>query len=363
MLIPYFQTILAVLRSNLHRLSRPYKLTLALTYRCNFHCRACLTWQRPPVAEMTIEDIRKFFQRQNYFSWVDLTGGEITLRSDLPEIIEAVTENSRRLVLLHFPTNGFLPERAVRAARAAKRRPGLKFVVTVSLDGPPAVHDRLKGKKGSWERALETFAALRREKGVEAFLGMTLQRENLDLRRETIAAVQKRIPTIRAADFHYNLAHISFFYNNLKLDPTPGPSAAAVFDDLAAGYRLILSPRKFLERSYLKGARGFVASGLCPIPCQSLSSSCFIDPTWNVYPCTGYDRLLGNLRDVDFDLDRIWNSPATVSIRDEIVNGRCPQCWTPCEAYQTILGNLFRRRLPGRAGRSARCFTPEQVQK
>ncbi len=83
---------------------------------------------------------------------------------------------------------------AVRAVQAVKRRPGLKIVVTVSLDGPPEVHDRLKGKKGSWERALETFAALRREKGVEVFLGMTLQRENIDLRHDTIAAVREHIP-------------------------------------------------------------------------------------------------------------------------------------------------------------------------
>ncbi|MEA1929010.1 MAG: radical SAM protein, partial [Candidatus Auribacterota bacterium] len=201
MLITYIQTILAILGSNLHRLSHPYKLTLALTYHCNFHCRTCLTWQRPPAEEMTLEDIGRFFQKQNYFSWVDLTGGEITLRSDLPEIIETITKNSRRLVLLHFPTNGSLPEMAIRAVRAVKRRPGLKVIVTVSLDGPLEIHDHLKGIKGSWEQALETFTALRREKGVEVFLGMTLQRENIDLRQDTIAAVRERIPTIRASDF------------------------------------------------------------------------------------------------------------------------------------------------------------------
>ena len=361
MLTAYIQTILSILGSNLRRLSHPYKLTMALTYRCNFHCRACLTWQRPPAEEMTLEDIRKFFQRQNYFSWVDLTGGEITLRSDLPEIIETITKNSHRLILLHFPTNGSRPEMAVRAVQAVKRRPGLKIVVTVSLDGPPEVHDRLKGKKGSWERALETFAALRREKGVEVFLGMTLQRENIDLRHDTIAAVRKHIPDIRADDFHYNLAHISFFYDNLKLDPTPGPAAAAVLADLITGYRLFPGPRKYLERSYLKDACRFVANGLCPMPCLSLSSSCFIDPAWKVYPCTGYDRLLGNLREEDFDLGRIWRKPETVLIQDEIINGRCPQCWTPCEAYQSIMGNLFRRLLPGKVGRAARRFAPKQI--
>ncbi len=357
----YIKSALAILRSNRERLSQPYKLTLALTYRCNLRCQSCLTWKRPPAREMTLEEIRWFFQRQRRFSWVDLTGGEITLRPDLPEIIEAVVENSPRLILLHFPTNGFLTEKVLQAARAGSGRWGLKRVITVSMDGPPDVHNRLKGKKDSWENALETFAALRREKGVEAFLGMTLQRDNIELRRQTLAAVRDRLPDIRPRDFHYNLAHRSFFYDNLELDPVPDPDIAlSELRNLIAGSRPLPGPRKFLERAYLKGAVKFAAEGICPLPCQAISSSCFIDPAWNVYPCTGYDRRLGNIREAAFDLGRIWNDPKTVSLREEIINGKCPQCWTPCEAYQSILGNLFRRRLPGRARKSARRFAPKE---
>jgi MoaA/NifB/PqqE/SkfB family radical SAM enzyme len=344
----YLKSALAILRSNRERLPQPYKLTLALTYRCNLRCQSCLTWKRPTVGEMTLGEIRRFFQRQSHFSWVDLTGGETTLRPDLCDIIETVVENSPQLILLHFPTNGFLPEKALRAARAGSGRLGLKRVITVSVDGPPNIHNRLKGTKGSWERALETFAALRREKGIEVFLGMTLQRDNIELRRQTLAAVRERLPDIQPRDFHYNLAHRSFFYDNLELDPVPDPDVAlSELKNLLAGYRPLPGPRRFLERAYLKGAVKFVAQGTSPLPCLAGSSSCFIDPQWNVYPCTGYDRRLGNLRETDFDLGRIWNDPGTVSLQKEIISGHCPQCWTPCEAYQTILGNLFSRRRPG----------------
>ncbi len=340
----YLKTARAIGRSNRERLPRPYKLTLALTHRCNLRCRSCLTWKRPPAGEMTLEEIRRFFQRQRRFSWVDLTGGEITLRPDLPEIIEAVVDNSPRLILLHFPTNGYLTEQVLRAARAGSGRWGLKRVITVSVDGPPEVHNRLKGKKDSWERALQTFAALRRESGIETFLGMTLQRDNIELRRQTLAAVRERLPDIRPGDFHYNLAHRSFFYDNLELDPVPDPDIAlSELKNLIAGFRPLPGPRKFLERAYLKGAVRFVTGGISPLPCRALSSSCFIDPRWDVYPCTGYDRRLGNLRETDFDLGRIWNDPETARLQQEIINGNCPQCWTPCEAYQTILGNLLRR--------------------
>ncbi len=361
MLVPYISAAGAVFRSNFRRLPRPYKLTLALTYRCNFHCRACRTWRRPPGEEMSLEELDKFFRRQDYFSWVDLTGGEISLRDDLPEILRTVTENSRRLALLHFPTNGYLTEKIVRAVRAVGRRPGLKFVVTISLDGPPEIHDRLKGMAGSWDRALETFAALRRERGVEVFLGMTLQKENLHLRRETIAAVRERIPGFASTDLHYNIAQRSFFYDNLDLDPSPGQAALAVLEEITPRPRIIPGPRSFLERFYLRKARRFILDGFCPLPCQALSASCFIEPDGGVYPCTGYGFPLGNLRDAGYDLAPIWGGPKAAALQEEIIGGLCPHCWTPCEAYQTVLGNLFRRWLPGEAGRYARRYAPRKT--
>ena len=58
-------------------------------------------------------------------TWADLTGGEIFLRPDIDEILEAVVTGWRRLAILHFPTNGFLTDRIVPERRADRRpRPG-----------------------------------------------------------------------------------------------------------------------------------------------------------------------------------------------------------------------------------------------
>ena len=88
--------------------------------------------------------------------------------------------------------------------------------------------------------------------------------------------------------------------------------------------------------------RGYLESGKTPMRCHALRSSCFIDSWGHVYPCTIYDRKVGSLRDVDFDLARIWESDEARQLQKEIWNYDCPQCWTPCEAYQSILGNFFR---------------------
>jgi hypothetical protein len=37
----------------------------------------------------------------------------------------------------------------------------------------------------------------------------------------------------------------------------------------------------------------------------------------------------------------IWNARDTCQVQHEIWRGQCPQCWTACEAYQSILGNVL----------------------
>jgi radical SAM protein with 4Fe4S-binding SPASM domain len=76
--------------------------------------------------------------------------------------------------------------------------------------------------------------------------------------------------------------------------------------------------------------------------CHALRSSCFIDPWGTVFPCISYSRPLGRLRDTGMALDPIWRKAATAGVQREIWSGDCPQCWTACEAYQTILGNVLR---------------------
>jgi radical SAM protein with 4Fe4S-binding SPASM domain len=62
----------------------------------------------------------------------------------------------------------------------------------------------------------------------------------------------------------------------------------------------------------------------------------------NVYPCTVFDRKLGNIRDYNYDLKKILTSETAKKVRKEIEADRCPQCWTPCEAHQMILSNWLK---------------------
>ena len=99
-------------------------------------------------------------------------------------------------------------------------------------------------------------------------------------------------------------------------------------------------PVGWLEYTYLKKAEQYLDTGVTPMRCHALRASCFVDPWGQVYPCGMYDRVVADLREHDYDLGAIWRLSETRALQREIWDYRCPQCWTPCEAYQSIFGNL-----------------------
>ena len=51
---------------------------------------------------------------------------------------------------------------------------------------------------------------------------------------------------------------------------------------------------------------------------------------------------MGNLRGNGFDLKGLLESDRRRELRTDVIEERCTHCWTPCEAYPSILGNLVR---------------------
>ena len=106
------------LRANVTHLDFPMKLTFCITYWCNYRCETCNIWKMKPTDELRLEEIERFFTKSNRFSWVDLTGGEVTLRKDFVGVAEAVIRNCKNLLMLHFPTNGYLSDTIVENTKA-----------------------------------------------------------------------------------------------------------------------------------------------------------------------------------------------------------------------------------------------------
>jgi len=346
-MLPLARLAYRVVRSNITDSALPYRMTFALTNRCQAHCAMCDIWKKPAGDELSLEEITTVFRKAGRFSWINLTGGEIFLRPDIQSIMHAVIRENPDLYLMNFPTNGLLTEEIVATVDSILANTRLpRLIVTISLDGPRDLHDRIRGVPGIFDNAVATFRALRerRSSRFSVYFGFTLQEANISSFDNTLRAVQEGIGGCAVEDFHVNMAHVSgHYYGNIRFDGIPTPVVAAeILQRISRSRKTrLLDPVAMLERRYQTVARTYISTGRVPLVCQAASASCFIDPEGIVYPCIGMDSPIGSLRDNKYDLYSIWRSSDRLRIRDAARAGACPGCWTPCEAYQTLLANLF----------------------
>jgi len=337
----------AVLGSDLG-ITAPYKLLLALTDRCNQRCNHCRIWTAAPRPELTPGEISRSLQSLPSLRWVDLTGGEIFLRADLGEVLDAVAEALPDLLFLHFPTNGSLPGRILRETARIRARTRARIVVTVSVDGDETLHDRIRGAPGAFAAALETVRVLDDLTGVDVFVGTTVTPRNVDALDAIRDALDRHHPRFRPDEWHINLMTRSpHFFRNTGVTALTSDQVLEVLPRLA---RLRGRPRDAfgrVERLYLGGLARFHRSGRAPAPCQALRASLFVDAGGDVFGCHVLDTRLGNLRDTGFDLSAVLDRPPARAERRRIAKQPCLDCWTPCEAYHAMLASPVRTILRG----------------
>jgi MoaA/NifB/PqqE/SkfB family radical SAM enzyme len=148
--------------SSFQKISSKRKLEsvfLFVTGKCNAKCAMCfysgdMDTKKP---DLTFDEIKKISETAGEFNRLWLSGGEPTLREDLPEILELFYKNNK-IKDINFPTNGLMPDRIVEWIYKFRRNcPDCSITVSVSLDGFEETHDIQRGVPGNFYKALETL--------------------------------------------------------------------------------------------------------------------------------------------------------------------------------------------------------------
>ena len=337
---------LTALRSNVTALSKPYKLNFAITLWCQSRCLHCGIWQLKPKNELTIDEIREFARKNNSFRWIELTGGEPFLRSDIVEIARAFRDSCSGLYILTMPTNSLCRQELVVSKIREMLELGIpKISITVSLDGYRELHDRIRGVPGNYDRAIGIFKALRELKkeypNLFFVFGYTMTKLNEGQFDKTFQEVKKEIPDIRYNDFHMNVGQISSnYYHNEN-----GSSVVPNGGEVAKEIEMVLQKRRFemgiipsIEEIFLKNLIYYAKTGNAPMKSRSLEASLFLDSFGNVYPSIMWNRKITNVREIEYDLAKVWHGSDANDVREQISRGEEPKQWTACEAYQSIVG-------------------------
>ena len=338
---------MTALRSNFSRLERPYKLNFSVTYNCQSRCLTCNIWEIRPKGELTIDEIRRFAERNSYFKWVEISGGEPFMRGDIADIARAFKDSCRDLYLLTMPTNSLCNQSSMEMRLDEILSLGIpRVVMTISLDGYGELHDRIRGVKGNFDKAMQTYRmALRmkqKHRGFDAVFGYTMSKFNQGQFEQTYNAVKQLFPEVTYNDFHINLAQTSEnYYKNESSDIRPdGGMAAREIEMFLEHRKKSADPMIIIENAFLKKLVGFAKTGKSPMRSRSLEASLFLDSWGGVYPSIMWNRKIGSIRDVDYDLSKLWKSEPAEAARKDIREGRSPDEWTACEAYQALTGRI-----------------------
>jgi len=302
----------------------------------------CNIWRKIYVPELTIEEIGDFFEKNNRFSWIGITGGEPFLRTDLSQIIDIILNKCNRLCALHFATNGTLTDKIVNLIeRINDKNKKIRLLFTISIDGPASLHDDIRGVKGTWEKAMETFLWIKNSYLAEARIGFTLLHFNVGRFKDTFFSIKEVYPDLKFDDITINIFQKSdFYYENQDMEDLNPEEVIVQIKEILMMDNNGFSINNFLRRMYLRLYPEYLETKKSPLKCQALSSTCFLDPYGNLYPCAVYNKSLMNIK-LSSPLKLIWNSKRTRLLSNECANNLCPGCWSPCDAYSAILGSLF----------------------
>lgn len=351
------------LRYKLHRRSSIIGLRFTVTWKCNSKCTTCAIWKDKDAGknELNIEQIYKF-SKSKYFrktEYITLSGGESTLRQDLPEIISVLHKNIPT-ARFSITTNGMVPHTEEAIFRKIFRdNPNIKFgLVGISLNGPVEIHDVTRGIKGSWEKAVETYERLRSI--VPCEFSFTFCKDNVDYfewvqnfaqRKKTRAYICWTVMNNR---FHITEEDLIFWKTGMeKILEKYLERNFGLYGSFSSRIKKLINASSGIALAYLYDS--IVNKRI--MPCFAGSQIVHIDPEGNVYPCNfkmTKDRILGNLQDKSFD--DIWRKVPAEILR-EIVQGRCMYpnglcgdsdiypsvCNSPWVVLKWYLGKLIRR--------------------
>jgi Fe-coproporphyrin III synthase len=322
----------------------PYKLLFIVTFACISRCITCNNWKMAAHDELTLSEIERIFSSIPFrITWLAITGGEPFMRDDLADIVELARMKMPSLQMVSLVSNGLLTQKIVGDLEKILKLDIPFLFIRFSLDGPPEVHNRIRNMPDAYVRTMETYKAVeeltRGRKEVNLGFELTISSAN-------ISSIGDFLPELLLRHrVNITLAHKGFLYHNSDADDDLFTVSRDRIGKILALQRKKLNPlgaSDMIQREYLKALPRYIEDpASIERLCAGLRSSFGIDPCGRVIPCLMWDRPLGNLRDVEYDIQRLWYSPEKSTILKEIAEKKCPRCWTPCEAYQKILSDIM----------------------
>ena len=297
------------------RPTAPYRMDLAVTYRCNNDCAHCYNARERNFPELTTEQWFKIIDQLWVFGIPHLvfTGGEATLRNDLPELIQHAESNGQ-ITGLNTNARRLMDESYVQKLVDA----GLDHVQVTVESCEEQIHDEMMRAKGAFK---QTIAGLKNalRNNLYVMTNTTMLRTNVHTIPATLDFLADLgVPTIGLNALIYS-GHGLSVGTGLRENELQPILDIAQSKTTERGQKLIwYTPTQYCQfdptANHL-GVKGCTAA---------LYSMC-IESNGNVLPCQSYYQPLGNI--LTDSWYSIWNHKLSVRLRERHnLPAKCDGC-------------------------------------
>ncbi|HQR38751.1 MAG TPA: radical SAM protein [Blastocatellia bacterium] len=313
----------------------PILLNILCTSVCDMRCVHCFFTEELDDAprkklQMKTHEIVKISETLGgNLGVLIIAGGEPFTRRDLPQIVKAFYDNNK-LESVYLMSNGQIQKRIMPdVQKILDECPNLNVAVALGIDGLKEEHDKIRQKPGSWDIAIDTARKLQEIK-------KTYPR--LDIQTCTCL-------------MNSNQDRIFDWYNFLKYDLKPDkinvnyirpPSADPKELDIdleryhKLGRLIDDDSRHAAVKNNYSGDAGFFKAAIdiymheliartetekkAQLTCYAGTAGAVIYDEGTISSCENLSAI-GNLRDVDWDFQKIWNSPEMAARRKQAADG------------------------------------------
>ena len=297
------------------RLSAPYRMDLALTYRCNNDCAHCYNARPRNYPELDTASWKKIIDKiwELRIPHLVFTGGEPTLRNDLTELVA------------YAQAKGMITGLNTNARRLADRayvdelvKAGLDHVQITVEAASAQIHNEMVRSSSAWN---ETLQGLRNAVNSRLYLmtNTTLLRNNAHTLLDILTFLnEEKVPTIGLNALIYS-GHGETVSTGLEERELPQLLKIAQDFTRESGQKLIwYTPTQYCHFDPLMldlGVKG----------CTAAYYNMCIEPDGVVIPCQSYYQGLGKL--LEDDWSAIWNHPLAKQLRErKSIPSGCKTC-------------------------------------
>jgi MoaA/NifB/PqqE/SkfB family radical SAM enzyme len=242
---------------------------------------------------------------------LNITGGEPFLRDDLSDVLDVMKKKAKRVVI---SSNGFLTRRTLDVMSRHK-----DVGIRISLDGIEETHDKIRGVKGSFQKAMQTLEGLKELDIKDLGIAVTVSDENA----EDLVALYK-LARENSIELATAILHNAYYFHkedNVINDKAriEGGLNCLIWEFLKSN-----RPKDWFRAYFTKGIIDHMYGEQRVMKCTMATDSFYVDPSGNVRPCNVMDFPFGSIREASFQ--QIWTSVKAQEARRKVEECN-HNCW------------------------------------